>query len=358
MDLYEMGWTESDQQQFEEMNDPTLMPCRVSEEHRSGYRLLTTDGELSAELSGRLRHQLVDGGDRPAVGDWVLARVRADEGSASITAVMPRRTALIRNRTDNTTRPQVIAANLDTVFVMCSLNRDFNLRRIERYLALVWDSGARPVVLLTKADLCDDTATHVEQTSAIAWGVNVHPVSALTGDGIDALEPHLRVGQTVALVGSSGVGKSTLLNRLLGADAMATGEARPDDDRGRHTTSHRSLSVLPGGAMLVDTPGMREVGMWESAEGVRTTFEDVEAYAADCRFKDCRHEDEPGCGVLRAVEDGVLEPSRHAGYLKLQRELAHQERRVDERARIEHDHAMRRIYTARKKSLKQLYKNR
>jgi ribosome biogenesis GTPase len=226
----------------------------------------------------------------------------------------------------------VVAANLDTVFLVTSLNADFNLRRLERYLAAAWESGAEPAIVLTKADLCDDVERFVLEAESIAFGVPVHAVSAVTGRGLLELRGYLGPGRTAVLLGTSGVGKSTLVNALAGEELLATQEIREDDGRGRHTTSHRELVLLPGGGLILDTPGMRELGLWDAAAGVSDAFEDVEKLFADCRFADCAHESEPGCAVRRALADGTLDEVRWESYVKLQRELAHLDRKGDPRA--------------------------
>ena len=327
------GWSARRADQFEPWRAQGLVPARVVRADRDRWLVLVAgDPEpRPAVARGRLRHEALAAADLPTVGDWVaLAVPDADGGLAVIHAVLPRDSAFLRQAAGGTTVAQVVAANVDVVFLVVGLDDNFNLRRIERYVTAIWESGAQPVVVLNKADVTEPGTLPglVADVEAVAIGVPVVALSALQGDGLDALAPSLTPGRTIALVGSSGTGKSTLVNALLGEERQDTGAVRADDSRGRHTTTRRELLPLPGGALLLDTPGMREFALWgeggesgASSGGLEATFSDVEALAASCRFGDCAHEAEPACAVRAALEDGTLDPARHASWVKLRREL-------------------------------------
>jgi ribosome biogenesis GTPase len=320
--LQALGWDASFEAAFEPHNRSDLIPGRVAVQHRGAWVVLCEHAELWCDLAGRLVRE-AEPGELPAVGDWVALAPR-EEGKATIHAVLPRRTKFSRKAASgesDRTEEQIVAANVDTVFLVTGLGLDFNVRRLERYLAAAWESGAAPVIVLTKSDLHpDEVDAAVAEVETIAFGVPVHALSGITGEGVESLDPHLRPGRTIALLGSSGVGKSTLVNRLAGREVLATQEVRADG-RGRHTTSHRELVPLPGGALLLDTPGMRELQLWEMGDGLADAFGDVEELAARCRFSDCAHEGEPGCAIRAALADGSLDRERWESYVKLQREL-------------------------------------
>jgi ribosome biogenesis GTPase len=314
--LADLGWTDELEAAFLQYEERGFEPARVVAEHRGGYLARTERDERLAHPRGRLRDQEIFAG-MPAVGDWVAVCDASGERYA-IEAVLPRRTKISRKTPWLKVEEHVLAANVDTVFLVSGLDGDFNPRRIERYLTAAWDSGASPVLVLTKLDLLDDAEKLVE-AEALAMGIPVLPVSNVSGDGLEAVEALLEPARTIALLGSSGVGKSTLANRLAGRRLMPTGDLRADG-RGRHTTRHRQLLVLPSGALLLDTPGLRELQVWEG--DVDAAFADIAALAAECRFTDCAHETEPDCAIREALSSGELDPDRWKSYLKLQRELS------------------------------------
>ena len=333
-DLTALGWDETRAEQFEPHARAGLLPGRVAVQHRGAYDVLTELGELRCDVAGRLYDESASPADLPAVGDWVAVAARPGEHSGTVQAVLPRRTKFSRKTAWQAAEEQVLASNVDVVLIVTSLNEDLNLRRLERYLTLAWESGARPVFVLTKSDLAEDVEEAAREVESIAFGVPVVPLSSVTGAGLDALSAHLGPGVTAALLGSSGVGKSTLVNTLAGEELLATREIR-DDGRGRHTTTRRELIQLPDGSLVIDTPGMREIQLWVADEGLEEAFEDVTELFAHCRFSDCSHDSEPGCAVKEALAEGTLSAERWESYLKLQREIAHLERRLDKRAASE-----------------------
>jgi ribosome biogenesis GTPase len=338
------GWSDALQQQFHTHAASGLMPGRVVVQQRGLYVLATPLGEATAQLSGRFAHEAETGG-HPVAGDWVAAAVRPAEASATIHHLLPRRSAFLRKAAGSGSAAQVVATNVDVALLVASLNADLNARRIERYLATAWESGASPAVVLTKADLCDDVDGRKAEIEAVALGVPVHVVSAITREGLDRLRESFAPAQTAVLLGSSGVGKSSLVNAMAGRPLMVTRAIRESDARGRHTTTHRQLVLLPDGRLVLDTPGMRELGLWDAETGVAAAFADVEALSASCRFRDCTHTAEPDCNVRAALDDGRLDEGRWRSHLKLGRELAHQARKDDPRKRAE----ARRVWAQRSK---------
>jgi ribosome biogenesis GTPase len=333
-DLATLGWDDAWDAAFEQYREDGLVPGRVSVQHRGEWDVVTADGEVRARVPGRLRREAASTAELPVVGDWVALETTSQE--PRIRAVLPRRTRFSRraahDRGSLDAREQVVAANVDVVFVTAPLSGDMDALLLERYLTLAWESGAQPVVLLTKADREPDPEVVASEVEAIGGEVPVHAVSSVSGLGLDAVRAHLPTGVTGALLGPSGAGKSTLVNTLVGEELLPTAAVR-DDGAGRHTTTRRELVLLPGGGLVVDNPGMREVHLWLADEGLEDAFEDVVELAAKCRFSDCGHEAEPGCAVREALADGTLAPERWASYQSLQRELAELEATLERRER-------------------------
>lgn len=338
--LRKYGWNEHWQGLMDNIKDQQkqLVPARVTAQFSKQYRIVTETGERTAMVTGKYEFEATSRADFPAVGDWLLVELLQGEPRAVIHCLLPRATAMTRREAGSIPDEQVIAANTDTIFIVNALNQDFNVRKIERYLISVWESGAQPVVLLTKADLCEDPEDYVAQVMSSAPGVPVHAVSSVQDQGKEAIAPYLVPGHTVAITGSSGAGKSTLLNWLSGQEVQRVQDIREEDARGRHTTTHRELFLLPEGAIMVDTPGMRELQLWDSSGGWEETFSEVEELARQCRFNDCRHESETGCAVQHALQEGALDRGRFNNYKKTEKELAYLARKERSATRKQMDH--------------------
>lgn len=347
LDLTALGWGPAFVEAFESHAARGLVPARVALEHTHIYRVLSADGEWLARVSGRLRHEAAHRADFPGVGDWVAVEPPAQDGDARIHAVLPRFSRFSRRAAGDPTEEQIVAANINTVFLVSGLDLDFNPRRIERYLVVAWESGATPVVVLNKADLVDEPGRFIDEVQRLAPAVAVHAVSCRAAETLAPLHEYLRSGQTAALLGSSGVGKSSIVNRLLGQELLTVRDIR-EDDRGRHTTTFRRLVPIPGGGLLMDTPGMRTVLLWDGAEGLSQVFEEIEELGRGCRFRDCSHDREPGCAVREAAESGVLDLSRLLSYRKLRREERYMARKQDVAVRLADSRKWRVIHRAQR----------
>lgn len=356
MKLSSLGWNPTFAAAFAAHASAGLIPGRVIQQFNQLYTVATEGGDIRAQPSGRLRYQAVPQ-HLPVTGDWVALRISSNQGAAQILAVLPRVTRFSRRAAGKRDREQVIAANLDYAFLVSGLDNDFSPRRIERYLSAAWDSGATPVVVLNKLDLCADSTSRIHAVEEVAPGTAIHAVSALFGDGLEHLAQYCLPAQTVALLGSSGVGKSTLINRLLGTASQSTQPLR-EDGRGRHTTTRRELLFCARGGMVIDTPGLRELQLWDDDEGLQKTFDEIETLARNCRYRDCRHQGEPGCAVLEAVNAGVLSAERLSSLHKLQRELAWRDRREDPMADLAEKRRWKSIHKAAKRFLNESPKHK
>jgi ribosome biogenesis GTPase len=327
--IQDLGWDAYFDALWHERANGGSVPARVVSQQRGLWRVVGDFEECWAEPSGKFRKESEGGGDWPAVGDWVSVELQAGQTNALIQRVLPRRSRFVRKVAGKQVAEQVIVANIDVALIVAALDSDFNVRRIERYMAQCWESGARPAVVLNKADACAEAKQRAAEIEGISMGAPVFLVSAKTGEGLEALEASFRKGQTLVLLGSSGVGKSTLVNRLLQEERQSTHEVRESDSRGRHTTTSRELFSLPSGAMIIDTPGLRELQLWNAADGLTQTFADVDELASQCRFTDCQHRNEPDCAVQAALADGALDANRLESWRKLQREQEFLLRKMD-----------------------------
>lgn len=334
--LKDYGWNNTHEANWVEINENfnkrNCIPGRVTLEHKRMYRVITEEGEWLSVCSGSFEHAALDRRDFPSVGDWIAVEKMPGEDRGIIHAVLPRTSLFSRKVAGLAITEQIIAVNIDIVFLVMSMNEDFNARRLERYLVAAYDSGANPIVVLTKKDTCDNPSYYIEEAQNIALGTDVFAVSNVTEEGISELTSLLTGGKTAALLGSSGVGKSSLINVICGENMMAVQDIREDDKKGRHTTTHRELIKIPTGGVLIDTPGMREFQLWENNDSLDSSFKDVEELSNACKFNDCQHNHEPGCAVQEALDTGSLTADRYENYLKLKKELAFLERKMDRAA--------------------------
>lgn len=334
MQLIDLGWNDFFEAQLNSYHEENVIPARVIRENKSNYLLLSERGEQLGTVTGKMLYNR-NTEQLPVVGDWVAIDALGDHQTVQIKQLLSRQSAFERKTAGEKTEVQVVAANINTIFIVSGLDDDYNLRRLERYLTTVWDSGAKPVLIFNKVDVCDDIDRVVEEVESIAYGVPYHFVSATNNDNLSSLEPYFEQGTTIALLGSSGVGKSTLINYFIGEEKIKTREVSDEKSKGRHTTSHRELLLLPTGALLMDTPGMRELQLWADESSLKKSFEEIEALSKRCRFADCRHQTEPGCAVKEAIDNGELDNDRLISYHKQLRELEFLNRRKDELGRHE-----------------------
>jgi ribosome biogenesis GTPase len=356
MNLFKYGYNSFFETHFKEYSGDGYILGRVAVQNKSNYVVYSEHGELAAEVSGKFMFDADAKEDYPAVGDWVVIRPLHDEQKGIIDAVLPRRTAFSRKEAGGRTEKQVLASNIDTVFIMTSLNHDFNLRRVERYLVLANESEINPVIVLSKSDLCEDVQNKIDEVNQIAKNVPVHAISSITKQGIDGLKKYITDGNTIAILGSSGVGKSTFINVLLGSDELKTEDVSSYKDKGHHATTRRELILIPGGGLIIDTPGMRELQLWEGEGGLENLFDDIEKLASQCKFSDCKHKSEPGCAVRRAIKKGELDEDRYKSYLKMAREIKYFEFRKDHLASIQERKRWKKISKMAKEHTKLKYK--
>lgn len=328
-----LGYNSFYEKSFKELNREDLIPGRIAVENKNNYEVFTEAGEVTAEVSGNLLFNTEVKAELPKVGDWVALALFDDLGI--IHNVLKRQVKLSRKNVDNKTEEQVIAANVDVVFVMQSANDNFNLNRMERQVTAIYNSGAMPAIILSKTDLCDDVENLVSEIKVRLSEIQIFPLSSIKNNGLEELEKNMLQGKTYIIIGSSGVGKSTLINSLIGEDVLKTLEIREADSKGRHATTRRQMLVLPNGGIIIDTPGMREFGLWEDVNGISKTYFEFEEYAHNCKYDDCSHTVETGCAVLKAVEDGEIDHGRYENYLKLRKELNYLETKIDVRKAIE-----------------------
>lgn len=351
-ELTKLGWHPELEAAAEPYRQQGFDVGRIAIENRDNYLLLTASGEFQAHVTGKLLFQSENPSELPKVGDWVVVSLFEDEGKAIIHEILPRKTTFSRKVAGSKTDEQVVAANIDTTFIVQSLDHDFNLRRLERYLVMIYESRIQPAIILNKVDLCDTPEAKITEVEALAKEAPIFAISATTLTGMDKLQNFLESGRTYAFIGSSGVGKSTVINKLMGTDLLKTRDVRTKDSKGRHTTTRRELVALPSGALVIDTPGMREFQLWSADEGLDSAYEEIIRLADGCRFSDCTHTSEPDCAVLRALESGDITSERYESYLKLNRELAFLGQKQDKRKYLENKRKQKELH----RTIKRYYK--
>ncbi|CAN5452099.1 ribosome small subunit-dependent GTPase A [soil metagenome] len=356
MDLVKLGWNSFFEKSFDELGSEQYYKARVAVQNRNNYSLFTESGEITGEISGKFRFQIENDfegkTDIPAVGDWVYFKRVNNENRGIIDGVLKRKNKFSRKEAGEKTKEQVVAANVDVIFLMNSLNLDLNLRRIERYLTLILESDIKPVILLSKSDLSDNPEEAIENVRSIAMGFDVFSLSVKTGDGVDKLMSYFDGNKTIAMLGSSGVGKSSLINHLAGSELFITNDLSTYRDKGKHTTTFRELVMLESGGCIIDTPGMRELQLWEGSEGLNEAFDDIEELALKCKFSDCKHQNEPGCAIREAIENGTLETKRLVSYKKLQNEIKFFAAKLDKKKAEEEKKVRKKITKDQKNSYK------